>query len=204
MPFLDPDKPLATCVAEDCGDCSVGKRVHCHFTARDLTRFMVVVSPAFVVGGAGIVHVSAWWLVPWLAISLGYFGLVEIRVMCSHCPHYAEPGRFLQCWANHGSPKLWKYRPGPMSGTEKAVFWAGLGVVVGYPLVFLLVGTQWLLLALFVLCVAAAGTAMKTLMCSQCINFACPLNGVDDEVRQGFWARNPIVAEAWGIEGESL
>jgi hypothetical protein len=204
MPFLDPDKPLATCVAANCGDCSVRKGLHCHFTARDLTRFMVVVSPAFVVGGAGIVHAGAWWLVPWLAIALGYFGLVEIRVMCSHCPHYAEPGRFLQCWANHGSPKLWRYRPGPMSGTEKAVFWAGLVAVVGYPLVFLLVGMHWLLLALFVLCVAAAGTAMKTQMCSQCICFACPLNGVGGDVRQGFFARNPIVAEAWGIEIEGL
>lgn len=91
-----------------------------------------------------------------------------------------------------------------MSGMEKAVFWGGLGAIVGYPLVFLLVGMQWLLLTLFVLCVAAAGTAMKTQMCSQCICFACPLNGVDDEVRQGFFARNPGVAEAWGIEIERL
>ena len=202
MPFLDPDKPLATCAAADCDNCSVRERLHCHFTARDLIRFLIFVSPAFVVGGAGIVHAGAWWLVPWLAIALGYFGLVEIRVMCSHCPHYAEPGRFLQCWANHGSPKLWRYRPGPMSGTEKAVFWAGLVAVVGYPLVFLLVGMHWLLLALFVLCVAAAGMAMKTHMCSQCICFACPLNGVDDEVRQEFFERNPGVAEAWGIESE--
>ncbi|GAJ20475.1 unnamed protein product, partial [marine sediment metagenome] len=24
----------------------------------------------------------------------------------------------LKCWANYGSPKLWKYRPGPMSLNE--------------------------------------------------------------------------------------
>lgn len=204
MPFLDPDRPLATCVAESCDDCSVREGLHCHFTGRDLTRFMIAVSPAFVVGGAGIVRSGVWWLVPWLAIALGYFGLVEIRVMCSHCPHYAEPGRFLQCWANHGSPKLWRYRPGPMSSMEKAVFWAGLVAVAGYPLVFLLMGMQWLLLALFVLSLAAAGTFMQTQMCSQCICFACPLNGVQDEVRQGFFERNPGVAEAWGIVIERL
>jgi hypothetical protein len=204
MPFLDPDKPLATCAAEHCDDCSVRERLHCHFAGRDLAHFLIVVSPAFLVGGAGIYHVGAWWLVPWLAIALGYFGLVEIRVMCSHCPHYAEPGRFLQCWANHGSPKLWRYRPGPMSGVEKAVFWTGLVAVAGYPLVFLLIGMQWLLLALFVLSLAAAGTVMKTQMCSQCICFACPLNGVQGEVRQRFFQRNPSVAEAWGIEIERL
>ena len=27
MPFLDPDKPLATCAAEDCDDCPVGERM---------------------------------------------------------------------------------------------------------------------------------------------------------------------------------
>jgi hypothetical protein len=91
-----------------------------------------------------------------------------------------------------------------MSGMEKAVFWGGLLAVVGYPLVFLLVGMQWFLLALFVLSLAAAGTTVKTHMCSQCICFACPLNGVQDEVRRGFFERNPGVAEAWGIEVESL
>jgi hypothetical protein len=91
-----------------------------------------------------------------------------------------------------------------MSGVEKAVFWAGLLAVAGYPLVFLLMGMQWLLLALFVLSLAAAGTVMRTQMCSQCICFACPLNGVQGEVRQRFFERNPRVAEAWGIEVERL
>jgi hypothetical protein len=52
------------------------------------------------------------------AIARGCFGLLEIRVMCSHCPHYAEAGRLLKCWANYGSPKLWAYRPGPMCRME--------------------------------------------------------------------------------------
>ena len=35
----------------------------------------------------------------------------------------AETGtKTLKCWANYGSPKLWKYRPGPMSLAEKTVF----------------------------------------------------------------------------------
>ena len=34
--------------------------------------------------------------------------------------------------------------------------------------------------------------------CSQCMNFACPLNIVDEKVRAAFFERNPTVARAWG------
>jgi flavodoxin len=37
-------------------------------------------------------------------VILGYFGLLEIRVMCSHCPHYAEAGFFEQ---NPGIAQAW-------------------------------------------------------------------------------------------------
>ena len=61
--------------------------------------------------------INGWWLIPWLIIIIGYFGFVEIRVMCS--------------------------------------------------------------------------------LCSQCMNFACPLNSVDLKIRRHFFERNPEVAEAW-------
>ena len=113
--FLDPQRPLTTCTAANCEGCPVSKDVHCHFRARDLTAFLLAGLPIFFIGGAGIFRVNAWWLAPWLVMSFGYFGFIESRVMCSHCPHYAEPGKSLQCWANYGSPRLWKYRPGPMT-----------------------------------------------------------------------------------------
>jgi hypothetical protein len=34
-------------------------------------------------------------------------------------------------------------------------------------------------------------------LCSQCMNFACPLNKVKNEVRKDFFERNPKIAEAW-------
>ncbi len=118
--------------------------------------------------------------------------------MCSHCPHYAEPeGRSLQCWANYGSPKLWKYNPGPMTGSEKFVFFAGLVVITGYPLAFLIGAAQWILLAMFGVTVAIMATLMGRLMCARCMNFACPFNGVERDTRALFFARNPVVAQAW-------
>jgi hypothetical protein len=199
--FLSPTKPLSTCSATACDGCPVQHSLQCHFGGKELGRFMLIALPPFIIGGIGIAQLSAWYLIPWIALCMSYFGLIEIRVMCSHCPHYAEPGTSsLKCWANYGSPKLWKYRPGPMSTGEKIVFFAGLIPIAGYPLAFLLIGTQWLLLALFALTSAGMGTLMSTLMCNHCMNFACPLNRVEQPVRDDFFSRNPIVAKAWGKE----
>lgn len=198
--FLNPDQPLATCVAQGCEGCAVSKDLHCHFQASDLIHFLLTVAPSFLLGGAGVYLLGGWWLVPWLVIALGFFSLVEIRVMCSHCPHYAEPGNSLKCWANYGSPKLWAYRPGPMSTVEKVVFLGGFALVWGYPLAALLVGRQWLLLIAYILSTAAFFATLKKFLCSQCMNFACPLNSVDESVRRKFFERNPRIAKAWGVE----
>jgi len=133
----------------------------------------------------------------------GFFGFVEIRVMCSHCPHYAEEGSSLKCWANHGSPKLWKYRPGPMSTAENIVFFGGIVAVWGYPLPFFFVGGLWFLLGLYILLSAGFFVTLKMFLCSQCMNFACPLNGVPEPVRNRFFDRNPLVADAWKARSEA-
>jgi hypothetical protein len=196
--FLDPQQPLSTCKSTTCQDCPLQSSLQCHFGGRELRRFLVIALPPFVLGGIGIVHVSIWLLIPWLALILGYFGLVEIRVMCSHCPHYAEPGtKSLRCWANYGSPKLWKYRPGPMTAGEKIVFFAGLVLIAGYALVILVASMQWLLLALFAMLVVGMAALMYARMCSRCMNFACPFNHVAPSERAVFMARNPVIAQAW-------
>jgi len=200
MLFLEKDKPIATCEAESCDDCDVYSGLHCHFGAKDLFHFLTIASPSFLLGGAGIYHISGWLLIPWLLIIIAYFGFIEIRVMCSHCPHYAEPTDYLKCWANYGSPKLWKYRPGPMSLMEKGVFFAGFIIVWGYPLLLILYGSQWFLLIVYLLTVIGFFMTLKIFLCTQCMNFACPLNSVDDEIRTGFFRKNPDVAKAWGVE----
>jgi hypothetical protein len=202
--FLDPTLPLSTCTAEDCQGCSVKNGLHCHFNGRQLGRFLAIALPPFITAGIGIVGVNAWLLLPWIGMAVSYFGFIEIRVMCSHCPHYAEPGiKSLKCWANYGSPKLWKYRPGPMTVGENIVFFAGLVLITGYPLGLLLYSSQWILLVLFTLLVVVMGMAMSRLMCAKCINFACPLNRVDPAVRSLFLAQNPRIDEAW-IEHQGL
>jgi len=195
--FPDPAVPIATCEASDCAKCSVAHSIHCHCRPADLVHFYLVCIPAFLVGGAGVLAVGLIPLLIWIGIIIGFFGFVEIRVMCSHCPHYAEEGATLRCWANYGSPKLWKYRPGPMSTAENVVFFGGFVVVWGYPLGFFVVGGLWYLLGLYVLLTAGFFVTLKRSFCSRCMNFACPLNGVPDSVRVLFFERNPSVGRAW-------
>lgn len=197
MKFLDPNTPIATCTSETCDNCAVRETLHCHFILKDLIHFLLIASPSLLLGGYGIYHASGWWLLPWLVIVFGYFGLVEIRVMCSHCPHYAEQGKSLKCWANYGSPKLWKYRPGPMSFWEKVIFFIGLALIWGYPLFFLIYDFQWLLLIVYLVTAASFFLTLRMFLCSQCMNFACPLNTVPIDVRQDFLERNPRIAQAW-------
>jgi hypothetical protein len=202
MLFLDPHKPIATCIAESCDGCTVIRTLHCHFRPKDLIHFLCLSAPAFLLGGAGIYHVSGLWLALWVVMIIGYFGFLEIRVMCSHCPHYAEPGHSLKCWANYGAPKLWKYRPGPMSLLEKVLFLVGLVVVGVYPLIFFFMGNQWFLLIVYLVSVVGFCLTVKIFLCSQCMNFACPLNTVDDQVKLAFLRRNPEVAKAWDVAVE--
>ena len=200
MLFLDPNKPIATCVSESCDGCEVQDSLQCHFKLKDLTHFLLSVLPSFLLGGWGIYNLAPWLLAPWILAIVGYFGFLEIRVMCSHCPHYAEPGKSLKCWANYGSPKIWRYRPGPMSLIEKTFFWAGFVVVWGFPFVCLVLGTDWFLLFVYAVSTAAFSTTVKMFLCSHCMNFACPLNTVDSDVRQVFFKRNPSVAAEWDTD----
>jgi hypothetical protein len=172
-------------------------------TARLTPPSTAISLPSFLLGGAGIYNVSGWLLIPWLLVGVAFFGLIEIRVMCAHCPHYAEPANSLKCWANYGSPKLWKYRPGPMTVIEKIVFFSGLTAIWGYPLLFLISGCQWFLLTVYAISTSGFFRTLKTFLCSQCMNFACPLNAVEEESRRKFFQRNPTVAKSWPQDKES-
>ncbi len=197
MAFKDPATPIATCKASDCVACPAAHSIHCHFRPLELVHFWLISLPPFLVGGTAVLA-SGWIpLAVYVVFIVGYFNFVEIRVMCSHCPHYAEEGATLRCWANHGSPKLWKYRPGPMSTTEKVVFLGGFVVAWGYPLAFFVVNGLWWLLGLYILLTSGFFMTLKMFLCSQCMNFACQLNGIPDSARALFFAQNPTVAKAW-------
>lgn len=197
MLFLDPEKPIATCESATCKDCPAGEAIHCHFSLNDWIHFLLLALPPFLLGGAGIYRVSGWMLWPWLAFAAAFFGFIEIRVMCSHCPHYFESGTTLKCWANYGSPKIWKYRPGPMTTLEKTIFLGSLWIIWGYPLVVLAATLQLFLWVVYAMTTGAFFVTLRRYLCSRCMNFACPLNTVKKDHRHQFFKNNPTVAKAW-------
>ena len=195
--FPDAGKPIYTCQAHTCDACGISNSIHCHFGWKDLLHFYLISIPPFLLGGSGIYRQSGWVLVIWICCLVAFFGFIEIRVMCSHCPHYAEAERSLRCWANYGAPKLWRYRPGPMSISEKIVFFGGFMVIWGYPLLVMVVSVQWFLLLVYSMTTAGFFMTLMTHWCVQCMNFACPLNRVPMTVRDAFFTQNPTVAKAW-------
>ena len=195
--FLNAENPISTCRAEICDGCAVNHSIHCHFKLIELVHFLLISLPPFLLGGVGIYNRSGWLLVPWILCVIAFFGFIEIRVMCSHCPHYAESATSLKCWANYGAPKLWKYRPGPMSILEKIIFFSGFVIVWGYPLVILAVSGQWFLLLVYGITTAGFFMTLIKFLCVQCMNFACPLNSVAEDTRMAFFKQNPMVGKAW-------
>jgi len=90
-----------------------------------------------------------------------------------------------------------------MSSAENVVFFCGLALVWGYPLWFFVVGGMWFLLVVYILLTTSFFVTLKKFLCSRCMNFACPLNGVPEPVRKLFWERNPRVGRAWNVGPEA-
>lgn len=196
--FLDPDKTLYTCGAENCKGCEISERLVCHFNIKQLILFMLMAVPVLFVTGFFIYQFNPFLLIPWIIFNILFFGFIEIRVMCSHCPHYAEPGiKFLKCWANYGSPKLWKYRPGPMSIFEKVVFYAGFIIIFAPPVILLILQKSYLFLILYIMLITAWKLGLNVYYCNRCINFACPFNNVKSEIRDKFLKKNIDIGKAW-------
>lgn len=185
--FLPPDKPLSICREETCEGCELSGRLVCHFNGRQLGLFILLFLPLFIAAGYGLWLFSPRLLVPWFGLIVSYFLFIEIRLMCSHCPHYAEPSlKSLKCWANYGAPKIWKYRPGPMTGMEKAGFFAGLLLILLPPVFFLLLQGRYIYAAGYSVVLIGWKMALRRWYCRRCINFSCPLNAVEESAREDF------------------
>lgn len=201
--FLDPAKPLSTCRENSCVDCNMNGRVFCHFTPKKLLVFLSLGIPLMVLCGICAFRFSAWVFAAWTLFVLSYFSVFEIRALCSHCPHYAEPElRSLKCWANYGSPKLWKYRPGPLKAWEKLVFIGGACLIFLFPIVAVAIKGFYLLAAVSALLFIVFLFVMRWNYCLRCMNFVCPFNCVPNEVRRCFFSHNPTIAKAWDIENK--
>jgi hypothetical protein len=212
----------------DCANCGIQGELHCKWDKKILHGFYATSLPPIAIAIFGMVVVGiltgAWWMliayVIYIPLMLGIF---ETRFLCSHCPYYAEDSKTLHCLANHGNPKIWRYRPGPLNRLEKLmmvslaiamIFFLAPLVVEGYGIWFVAVNyAEYGLISLMGLVgimVASllAGVSfvlvLKTFFCNTCVNFSCPMNTVPKTVIDEYLKKNDVMRKAWEESGWSI
>ncbi|MFW9901870.1 MAG: hypothetical protein ACFFDY_11420 [Candidatus Thorarchaeota archaeon] len=191
--------------SEVCDVCSIKGKLICHFRTKFLlsflSYFLVYVITTFIgiiLGGFG------WYLLGWIGFWLFFFEVWEIRILCSHCPYYAEEGNTLHCIANYSSLKLWKYHPEPMNLSEKIQLIVGFIILMGYPLIFLILGRQFIFLIISIVEILVFFSFLSIKRCGACPNFSCPFNRVEKEIVDSFLENNPIMKKAWKDSGYKI
>jgi hypothetical protein len=200
--------PLGLCTWQDAGECvgcPIKGNLNCRFNWSDLLYFLLLTLPPAIAAIAGMMRSGfGWYLFGWAGYALFFFFIWEARILCSHCPYWAEEGRVLHCLANYGVIKIWRFHPEPMSKSEQNQFYIGAGILVFYPLPFLLLGGQYLLAAILFFGVAVFFSSLKKHVCTRCVNFSCPMNAVAKDVVDAYLRRNPVMLQAWEEKGYRL
>ena len=222
-------KPIACTWANQssCVRCELQGKLNCRWDGRLLKFFLLNQVPSLVMAFFGLTLIGiitgGWWpliLYGAACLLLWIFG-VETRLLCTHCPFYTEDSKTLHCYALHGSPKIWRYRPGPMNWAEKAMLTVYFGFLLLFPVAAQAWGI-WFIAAslanfgLFAL-LGMIGITLATLMtemqfiyvlsenyCSRCVNFSCPGNRVPKSTVDAYLKRNPVMKEAWQKSGYRL
>jgi len=188
-----------------CADCPIDGTLNCRFNWSDLLYFLAGFLPPAIAIIAGMMRggfgPQALALVGWVGFMLFFFFVWEARVLCSHCPYWAEGGRVLHCLANYGVIKMWRYHPEPMSTSEKAQFLVGAAIIVLYPFPFLIIGEQYTLALIALAGIVSFGFSLKKHVCTRCVNFSCPANGVPKDIVDAYLRRNPVMRRAWEESG---
>jgi len=216
-----PEYDIKNCIADEnlnCVECELNGKLICVVNNKFANRFLIgnityrlLALIIFMLSGLLIGH---WWMLILYAIILPLtFLVIEPRLLCSHCPFYEKEGKYLKCWALRGMPKLWKYKPGPATRTEKTVMLIFGAFIDVFPLVGsiwgiihfalnttnnLFVGISLIVITILFLIVAAYFS--KILLgnaCKKCANFSCSMNKVPDEIMKKFLEKNPKMKNAW-------
>ncbi len=181
-----------------CGTCQAEGKLMCHFDRKDMLHFFMIIFPYWVTTIGGVIRAGyGCYLWFWPLYGFFFFFIWEARVLCRHCPYWAEDSRVLHCHANYGVVKIWKYDPGPMSQAEKIQFIIGASLLMGFPFPFLILGQEYLLALIGLSTVISGVFLLRKNVCSRCINFSCPMNTVPDDLVDVFLEHNPAMQKAW-------
>jgi hypothetical protein len=181
-----------------CQKCALAPYLKCRFNRGDLFHFaglfLTFAFPSLI----GMLQSGyAWYILIWIAFLLFFFNVWESRILCRHCPFYAEESSILHCIANYGVLKLWKHTPTSISRQEKVQLGAGFIILGGFPFPFLILGRQIILTFLALWGLIIFFWTLQKYVCSSCVNFSCFLNRVDKDVVDQYLDKNPVIRDAW-------
>jgi len=185
-----------------CEGCPAKDHLMCRLDRKDMATFLMMLLPFGITTIAGTIRSGYGdYLFLWLAYSLFFFFIWEARILCRHCPFWAENSAVLHCHANNGVLKLWKFEPGPMSRSERTQFIFGALIFIAFPFPFLLLGAEYLLAVIGLGTAASAIFLLWKFTCSRCINFSCPMNTVPKHLVDAYLKQNPAIRSAWEEKG---
>ncbi|MCD4751675.1 MAG: hypothetical protein K8R40_01255 [Anaerolineaceae bacterium] len=196
------------CTVQDgkiCKSCQLQNQLKCRFNQRWLINFMIRAILFIIPAGIGLVLAdSLWALLAWIAFMLIFFTLWEIRILCNHCPFYAEDAPILHCIANYGSPKVWKYHPEPMTLIEKVQLLIGFVIFGAWPIPWLILGGRYFFTAAAAITLVIFFHYLIYRVCTTCVNFSCPLNRVPKAIVDRYLRKNEVMRTAWEDSGYEL
>lgn len=193
------------CPNSECEKFALEKKLDCRFNLKKLLRFVlsfffIIISGSVALIAYGFMKEFCIFLAVFVAFAIIFFNFWEIRILCSHCPYYAENKKTLHCNANYGCLKLWKYHPEPMSISEKVQLIIGfilLAAIVLTPSAILAVHEHFAIAAIPVIGLIIFIFIIAKYHCTECVNFSCPFNRVPKHIAEEFIKRNPAMLEAW-------
>ena len=160
---------------------------------------MIFLIPAII----GMIFAGFWiWIIGYVVYWVLFIQIWENRTLCSHCPHYSEKDKKIRCYGNYGIFKLWKYDPKPMTKSHQIQFIIGIAILLLYPIPFMILGSQFLMIFLSILGIFIWIGAQLKRMCMRCVNFSCPMNRVLKDFKNLYLQRNKVMSEAWKIKND--
>ena len=191
---------------ENCDQCNLQGRLHCHLNKKYAIWFGIPFLIGFIPAFVGLIlltyPLNLISTLVWLGYIMFFFLIWEPPILCAHCPFYAEGDKkTLRCSINFGFLKTSKFKPGPINLWEKFQFLIGANIIFAIPIVFLIVGQKWVYLGLCVFGVILWYIVIQLKVCTDCINLSCVLNRVPKEIRDEFLKKNPIMYKAWKDKG---
>ena len=203
----DLKEKCSICQDPECIRYAIENKLDYHFNRKKFFRFLASFLIIIISASAGLI---AYGFMKEFFIFIGgiilfaivFFEFWEIKILCSHCPYYGEDNKLLNCNANYGSMKIWKYNPAPMTLSEKIQLMIGfliISAIILFPSVILIIHHHYLVSSIPAIGLVLFYFVLRKYHCSECPNFSCPFNTVPKDVAEGFIKRHPAMKKAWKL-----